>query len=210
MSTPGERARRRGTALLAGVLLLLGCRREWRHAERFRSSLACGLQAEAVLAKAQELGASEWASLPGDGVADAPFTLVVSATTFDLWFGDGGLERYRQGRYHGLTGFRSSLRVNVCTGEVVAEPMLCIEAPSSLRGGTVLLDGELFGQLSSGPGERVGACGAVTLAEGRHVVTVSTEAHEPVRRELAYSTAAFWPQQEVLLEIAASEVRPRS
>lgn len=192
------------------VAFLAGCHRYWAAADDFRRQLRCGMNEEEIRKLARDLGATEVFGATTLS-PDLPSHVVRQGSTrFDLWLSDStGLTWFQQGRYYGVTGLRVSIRRNLCTGEQTGYPMFEFRAPAQLKGATIYLDGNRFGQLSTGEGSIASAgIGAPVLTFGVHEVRIEKPGYRPITRQITYSPKQFWPEIEtVLVEITAVEVR---
>jgi hypothetical protein len=195
-------------ALLLATLFLGSCHQYWRNADRFQSELKCGQSAEQIIALASKHGAEKHWMRTDDIREGAPRLYVRDGSTvFSFWLSDEKLEAFRQGKYYGISGVRTSLRMNLCTGERTGHPMLYVTAPEELKGASLALDGKAFARLSTGDGPADLASGVRELHLGQHEIEITKDGFSPIRRQFTYTSKGFWPPREIRITIEPGEVR---
>jgi hypothetical protein len=191
------------------VFLAVGCHHYWGNADRFQAKLRCGMTAQQIRELAREYGSEEFRE-SGQLWSDAPTHYVrENSTSFMFWLQNDKLHWFSQGRYFGITGLRVSLRTNVCTHERTGYPMIHVNAPAGLRGGSIYLDGAEFGELSAGKRRVASASiGVPILKFGSHELRLVKRGFEPIVRRFTYAPEKFWPEvKDLVFDIKPTELR---
>jgi hypothetical protein len=181
---------------------VITCRPTWSEAERFREALACGL-GSAELSRLSTRLQHPFTEVDEEEfiVEGATHSAVHRTTAFYLWLSPRGLQSVQMAHFHGITGVDLSTRVNLCTGERLGSPNLCVfGAPA---GAAVVLDDTPLGRLSleSPP------CFSTTLKAGTHsVAVVGASAEELASRLFSYDLSVDWPEQQIDLQFPLLEL----
>jgi hypothetical protein len=197
------------SSLALAALALPGCHTHWRNADRFQADLKCNQSLSEVADLARKNGAADITAVRERYRFSPTHILREKSTAFDFWFNDKGLESFRQGKYYGITGLKLSVTLNLCTGKRTGFPMLRVDAPQSLKGASVFLDGSKLGGLSTGEGDTGASIGIPVLEFGEHELRVTKDGFVPVTRRFTYEPKNFWPEQESIhIVVSADEARP--
>ena len=178
--------------LFAIMALFVTCAkaRRWRSAEEFRSGLRCGMTVEEVNALAQRHGSSSFREVdaPTAGVNHA---LNEGSTVFWFAFDQGALRTVQEGMYFGVTGLKTSIRENLCTGEQTADVTLKVSAPDELAGASLAIDGRQALGLSFGPEVQANIG---SLPSGSHEVRIEKPGYQPIVKRYNYTPREYWPE----------------
>jgi hypothetical protein len=187
-------------------VLLAGCHRHWSDADEFREALQCGMEAPAVETLARQHGANEFQAsgrYPGDPTHYAK----KGSSVVDLWFEAGHLVSVRQAEYFGVTGVKTSVRLDICTGMVSGYPTLRITAPAELKNAHVSLNGSPLSQLSGGENPQATLNTGTMVGLGDHTLMIEKEGWQPIVRTFRYHPTDFWPEQDLVVNISPAEVQ---
>lgn len=155
---------------------LTGCGSEWDRADEFQRRLRCGMAPAEVASLSEEFGVESFRPI-SEPHQYTTHVLNQNRTFFEFFIGDDGLETVRQGASVGpTTGTSYEPRVNLCTGEVSDDLSLTIKGAEELAGAAILVDGALYGHLSSGPGYQMN----IGISTGPHEIRIVQEGYEPI------------------------------
>ena len=164
--------------LAAGALVLaclIGCS-QWKQADEFQERLRCGMAPGEVAALAEEFGVESFRPI-SEPHEYTTHVLNKDRTFFEFFIGEDGLETVRQGASVGpTTGTSYEPRVNLCTGELTDDLSLTLKGTEALAGAAILVDGELYGHLSSVPGYQMN----IGISTGPHEIRIEKAGYQPI------------------------------
>lgn len=152
--------------VLAGVILVgaLRCSLfEWSEADKFQSSLKCGMTTSEVSKIGETLGAARLTPTPSS-VDFGNYAVREGRTTFWLWFKPDRLEAVQRGKHTRLTGLKRDPRLNLCTGEKLGSLDLVVKGSREWAEASLSIDGDLIAIMPSRPPYEV----RVTVKSGAH------------------------------------------
>lgn len=190
--------------LLLACVLLLGASRcrlfEWSKADRFESSLRCGMTTSEVSKIGQMLGAPRLTATRSSEQF-GNYAIREGRTTFWLWFTRDRLEQVQRGRNSGLTGLKRHPRVNLCTGEKLGSIELLIKGSQEWAEAKLSIDGDLIAIMPSRPPYET----RVTVESGSHELMLDRGQDQTTRLHVVYEHDATGTRQ-----ITLPSPRPRS
>ncbi len=178
--------------------------RRWRSAEEFRTELRCGMTVQQVEALAEKYGTSSFRAVEqrATGVNHA---INEGSTVFWFAFDGGALGKVQEGMYFGITGLKTSIREDLCTGEKTADVTLEVTAPTELARASLSIDGREALGLSSGPEVQANIG---SLPSGTHEVRIEKPGYQPIVKRYSYTPREYWPDDsKVQIVIRASELK---